>query len=231
MIAALFYLQYHSTRNRLVTRFKRLKQPKYLIGAIAGGLYFYFYFYRYLFALGKWPAVDAVISRFRRNIWRSSNRWRRAGLFRHRAAGVADSARTRRAHVYRSRGGVSFSRARQPPHADSFQTHPVPVADFIQRPVFHVVFPALWRQCLDSRRRLVADSLHPKPPFLGASFARTLLLDHGISNRLRRLLAFALVIGLWPAVVWYWAKNTLPAEDLTPQRDFDSIAELCAATC
>ena len=49
MIAALFYLQYHSTRNRLVTRFKRLQQPKYLIGAIAGGLYFYFYFIRYLF--------------------------------------------------------------------------------------------------------------------------------------------------------------------------------------
>src|SRR5580692_274269 len=49
MIAALFYLQYHSARNRLVTRIKRLQQPKYLIGAIAGGLYFYFYFFRYLF--------------------------------------------------------------------------------------------------------------------------------------------------------------------------------------
>jgi ABC-2 type transport system permease protein len=49
MIAALFYLQYHSARNRLVARFKRLKQPKYLFGAIAGGIYFYFYFFRYLF--------------------------------------------------------------------------------------------------------------------------------------------------------------------------------------
>ena len=49
MIPALFYLQYHSTRNRLVTRFKRLKQPKYLFGAIVGGLYVYFYFFHYLF--------------------------------------------------------------------------------------------------------------------------------------------------------------------------------------
>ena len=49
MIAALLYLQYHTIRNRLVTRFKRLKQPKYLFGAIVGGLYFYFYFFRYLF--------------------------------------------------------------------------------------------------------------------------------------------------------------------------------------
>ena len=37
MIAALLYLQYHTVRNRLVTRFKRLKQPKYLVGAIVGG--------------------------------------------------------------------------------------------------------------------------------------------------------------------------------------------------
>jgi ABC-type multidrug transport system ATPase subunit len=51
MIAALIYLQYHSVRNRLVSRFKRLKQPKYLIGAIVGGLYFYFYFFRYLFPM------------------------------------------------------------------------------------------------------------------------------------------------------------------------------------
>ena len=36
MISALFYLQYHSFRNRLVGRFKRLKQPKYLFGALAG---------------------------------------------------------------------------------------------------------------------------------------------------------------------------------------------------
>ena len=49
MISALLYLQYHTFRNRLVSRFKRLKQPKYLIGAIVGGLYFYFYFFRYLF--------------------------------------------------------------------------------------------------------------------------------------------------------------------------------------
>src|ERR1051325_8944729 len=46
MISALLYLQYHSFRNRLITRFKRLRQPKYLAGAIVGGAYFYFYFVR-----------------------------------------------------------------------------------------------------------------------------------------------------------------------------------------
>jgi hypothetical protein len=37
MISALLYLQFHSVKNRLAARLKRLKQPKYLIGAIVGG--------------------------------------------------------------------------------------------------------------------------------------------------------------------------------------------------
>ena len=45
----MLYLQFTSLKNRLVMRFKRLKQPKYLIGAIVGGLYFYFYFFRWMF--------------------------------------------------------------------------------------------------------------------------------------------------------------------------------------
>lgn len=49
MISALLYLQWHSTVNRLVTRVKRLKKPKYLLGFIVGGLYCYFYFFRFLF--------------------------------------------------------------------------------------------------------------------------------------------------------------------------------------
>ena len=45
---------------------------------------------------------------------------------------------------------------------------------------------------------------------LGSSFARTLLLDQGISNRLRRLLVFGLALAVAGAV-WVWAKRTLPA--------------------
>jgi Putative ABC exporter len=64
MISALFYLQFHSVKNRLVMRFKRLKQPKYLIGAVVGGLYFYFYFFRFLFARsarsGHWNPAAPV---------------------------------------------------------------------------------------------------------------------------------------------------------------------------
>src|SRR5208283_2540525 len=63
MFSALLYLQYHTFRNRLVSRFKRLKQPKYLVGAIVGGLYFYFYFFRYLFrGFGGRPGMNLAVS-------------------------------------------------------------------------------------------------------------------------------------------------------------------------
>eukprot|EP01035_Chromulina_nebulosa_P055190 gene55190-75625_t len=46
MIRALLYLRLTSLRNGLVSRLKRLRQPKYFFGAIAGFAYFYFIFFR-----------------------------------------------------------------------------------------------------------------------------------------------------------------------------------------
>jgi len=51
MISALLYLQFHSIKNRLLTRIKRLKQPKYLVGGIVGLVYFYWYFFRFFFGV------------------------------------------------------------------------------------------------------------------------------------------------------------------------------------
>jgi hypothetical protein len=41
MIQALLYLQLCSLWNRIATRLRRLKQPKYLASALVGGAYFY----------------------------------------------------------------------------------------------------------------------------------------------------------------------------------------------
>ncbi len=46
MIRALLYLRLTSLRNLVVSRIKRLRQPKYLFGALAGAAYFYFIFFR-----------------------------------------------------------------------------------------------------------------------------------------------------------------------------------------
>ena len=59
MIKALFYLQWFSLRNQTIARVKRLKQPKYLLGAVVGGAYFYFYFFRHLFS-GPRPGGQAA---------------------------------------------------------------------------------------------------------------------------------------------------------------------------
>src|ERR1051326_7688572 len=53
MFGALLYLQFHTVKNRILFRLKRLRQPKYLLGAIIGGLYFYFNFFRWGFGIGR----------------------------------------------------------------------------------------------------------------------------------------------------------------------------------
>jgi len=49
MLGALLYLRLTSLRNLLRMRLLRLKQPKYLVGAIVGAAYFWFFFLRRAF--------------------------------------------------------------------------------------------------------------------------------------------------------------------------------------
>jgi hypothetical protein len=46
---ALLFVLGCSLKNAVLVRFKRLRQPKYLVGALLGAAYFYFYFYRFLY--------------------------------------------------------------------------------------------------------------------------------------------------------------------------------------
>ena len=50
MLSALLYLRFTSLKNWLRLRLLRLKQPKYLVGAIVGAAYFWFFFFRRSFA-------------------------------------------------------------------------------------------------------------------------------------------------------------------------------------
>ena len=211
MIAALFYLQYQSARNRLVTRFKRLKQPKYFFGAIVGGLYFYFYFFRYLFHSG-----------YARN-----GRSAAAAMIPPEYLPLAESLAALVLLIIvllawlmpGDRAALTFT------EAEVAFLFPAPVS---RRTLVHfklirsqlrIFFSALlltlfsqrfggsaWIHGLGWWLVLSTMSLH----FIGASFARTMLMDHGVSNRFRRLLVSTLFIGL-AAFIWLWAKKTLPA--------------------
>lgn len=60
MIGALFYLRLTSLRNLVGSRLRRLKQPKYLVGAIVGAAYFYLMFFRRMSA-GR-PSVHSGVA-------------------------------------------------------------------------------------------------------------------------------------------------------------------------
>jgi ABC-2 type transport system permease protein len=222
MIAALFYLQYHSFRNRLISRFKRLKQPKYLFGAIVGGLYVYFYFFRYLFrgyaSGGRHATTVAIPPEYL--------------LLVESLAALALFVIVLLAWIIpHERAALTFT------EAEVAFLFPAPVTRRnlihfkLVRSQLRILFSALlltlfssrfggnaWIHALGWWLILSTLNLH----FLGASFARTMLLDRGVSNRLRRLLVFALVISL-AAFVWLWAKKTLPAMTSADTANFTSI--------
>ena len=210
MIAALFYLQYQSARNRLVTRFKRLKQPKYLFGAIVGGLYFYFYFFRYLFHSG-----------YARN-GRSA-----AAMIPPEYLPLAESLAALVLLIIvllawlmpGDRAALTFTEAEVAFLFPAPVTRRTLVHFKLIRSQLRIFFSALlltlfsqrfggsaWIHGLGWWLVLSTMSLH----FIGASFARTMLMDHGVSNRLRRLLVFTLFICV-ATFIWLWAKKTLPA--------------------
>jgi hypothetical protein len=221
MIAALFYLQVQSVRNLVVTRFKRLKQPKYLIGAVAGGLYFYFYFFRYLFrGLGGGQAPNGAISSENLPLFESAGAlalfitvllaWlvpgdRAALTFTEAEVAFLFPAPLTRRHL------VHFKLIRSQLRI-LFST--LLLALFSRR-----FGGSMWIHALGWWLILSTMSLH----LLGASFARTLLLDRGISNRWRRLIVFALAAGL-TIMAWLWARRTLPAPTPDDLADFTSIA-------
>ncbi|HWA85292.1 MAG TPA: putative ABC exporter domain-containing protein [Opitutus sp.] len=53
MFGALLYLRLNTLRNQVLSRLRRLRQPKYLVGAIVGAAYFYFVIFR---GTGRHPA-------------------------------------------------------------------------------------------------------------------------------------------------------------------------------
>lgn len=57
MLSALLYLRVTSAKNWFLARVRRLRQPKYLIGALVGCAYFYFFFFR---GIGPPPTPRAL---------------------------------------------------------------------------------------------------------------------------------------------------------------------------
>ncbi|TMP98855.1 MAG: hypothetical protein E6L09_10935 [Verrucomicrobia bacterium] len=221
MIGALVYLQVQSVRNRLRVRIGRLKKPKYLVGALVGAAYFYFFFLRNLFASSRAPAaVNPSSSPETLALTELLG-----ALVLLAMAGVAWIFPRERAALVFTEAEIAF-------------LFPAPVT---RKTLIHfkllrsqaaILFTTLLLTLVTRRTGggsgwiraagwwviLSTLNLHT----LGASFARTRLLEHGISNWRRRIIVLsggALVL----AAVIVWLKHTVRGPEVSDLASLDKI--------
>jgi ABC-2 type transport system permease protein len=222
MISALLYLQYHSIKNRTVMRIKRLKQPKYLVGGIVGGLYFYWYFFRMLFGVPTRGKTVTLLSS-------PGN----LALYESIGALILLTILLLAWIIPHERAALTFT------EAEVAFLFPAPIS---RRGLIHfkllrsqiaILFTTLLLVLVTNRFGgrawihaagwwviLSSLSLH----MLGSSFARTMLLDRGITHWQRRLGILTLVVALVGSVI-VWTRQTLPAFDGSRFEDMQAVQD------
>ena len=202
MIAgALLYSQFHSIKNRLAMRVKRLRKPKYLFGAIVGGLYFYFYLFRILRAKGR-PPISLAHHEIAESIaalalmiiillaWVIPNSRAALAFTEAEVAFLFPAPITRRALIHfkllKSQFAILFSALLMAVIAHGYGKN-------------YIISALGWWALLSM------FNLH----LLGSSFTLTMLMDKGISTRTRRACFLGVVVALI-AVVYFWTRSALP---------------------
>jgi Putative ABC exporter len=219
MVGALLYLQFHTVKNRILFRLKRLRQPKYLFAAIIGGAYFYFYFFRWAFGMrrGTSPLVT------------SDN-----PVFLECAGALVLFTLLLAGWIFpRERAALSFT------EAEVAFLFPAPIS---RRNLIHfkllrsqsaILFGSVilmlltqrlgglaWMRALGWWVVLSFINLH----LTGAAFFRTRLLDSGITTWKRRIGIFVL-LGLAVAGIILWTRKALPAVDFLRLENFRAFQD------
>ena len=209
-MSALRYLLGRSFVNSLVHRFKRLRQPKYLLGAILAGVYFYFYFYQFLYSSGLGSSA-------RRQSLEQEVMWEHLG------SAILFCATLLLSWVLpSSRAAITFT------EAEIAFLFPAPITRrtlivfkllrsqlallFIS--VFFTLITGRWRAGAEGWIRagswliiLNTISMHR----IGASFALSRLHSRGLADWKRRLVFTAAIAGLGVAVWQTWERlPTMP---------------------
>ncbi|HET7623890.1 MAG TPA: putative ABC exporter domain-containing protein [Verrucomicrobiae bacterium] len=223
MFSALIYLQFQTLKNRIASRFLRLKQPKYLFGAIVGAAYFYFYFGRFFLRAPR-GHHDIFAGRISpENIF----------LLESLGAVILLLVILYAWIVPRERAALTFS------ESEIAFLFPAPVS---RRGLIHfkllrsqtaILFTVFFMTLISQRFGgsawihaaswyliLSTLSLH----MLGASFARTMLLERGISNWTRRLVIFGILIAV-AAAVFIWARQAIPKPEFSNAGDFAALQD------
>jgi ABC-2 type transport system permease protein len=221
MIAgAMFYYAFYSWRNRFLFRLNRLRQPKYLFGAIVGGLYFYWYVFHVLLGGRRAGGASLAANPEHRLLIESGAA---AGLMvmllvawispRERAALAFTEAEV--AFLFPaplSRQALIHFKLLKSQTAIFFSALIMALFGRWGNGNFLMRYAAWWML-------LSTLNLH----LLGSSFARTLLMDRGISNWKRRLI-FLGVIALAAVGSGLWIYQKLPQMPaLTEPPDFPGL--------
>jgi hypothetical protein len=221
MTGALLFLIFTSLKNRLAVRIRRLRQPKYLVGAVVGGLYFYFYFFHYLFHPRRFGAQGGF-----------STGSEHLAVLETLGALILCGIVVLAWLVPHERGALTFT------EAEVAFLFPAPVD---RRTLIHykllksqisVLFTTIilsllfrriggapgWVRAVGWWVILSTLNLH----FIGSSFARTMLLEHGISTWKRRLGILAIISAAVIGVV-IWAHKTIP---LPNEQDIANMSDV-----
>jgi len=200
------FLLWQSFLNRTKARLKRLKQPKYLLGALFVFIYLYAYFFRFLFAPGR-PGEHMIGS--------ADSLIRGAGavilFFLVLSAWIFPH---RRSALIFTEAEIAFLfpapvRRRSLIHYKLLKSQLAILATVLLLTLLTgklFTRSDAWMRVLGWWFILSTLNLH----FLGASFVRTRLLDWGISNWTRRIIVLLLLAGLVSAAVVLVDQSSFP---------------------
>ena len=225
MFSALFYLQFESVRNRLWQRLRRLRRPRYLFGAVAGGFYLALMFGRTFLVFGgqSAPAGSGLLPEIGTADWEF-------------IAGLALCVGMLLAWIVpRERAALAFS------EAEIAFLFPAPIRRVtlihykLVRSQVAILFTAIFLTILSrwsggmggALRRAVGwwllfstINLH----LLGSSFIRTILIERGITPWRRRVTALAAAVAVFAVAAWWVSREVRPPAE----KDLLSLSTLLA---
>lgn len=223
MIEAYLYLQLTSIRNAIVQRLRRLRQPKYLFGAIVGGAYLYFFLFRRFgagFGGGRHDFAQPLAS--------STPLLAVASLLLLILAVLTWIIPSERAALQFTEAEVTF-------------LFPAPVTRRmlihfkLLRSQFSILVSAFFMSLIVRRGSFAGGSpvLHAAGWWLilstfnlhvmGASFARERLLNLGVDNTRRRVILLAIASAI-VAISWWWLRTHLALPTARDLEDFHSVS-------
>ena len=225
MIGALVYLQLTSLRNAMRARVQRLRQPKYFLAALVGAAYFYFFFFRHVAARHN-PLQGRPPLPIERVDW--------SGLLEPLGALVLLAAVVVAWILPNSRAALAFTEAEVAFLFPAPVTRRTLVYFKIIKSQLSILISSLILTLISNRWDFLGGSMWMHAVgwwlvfstynlhLIGASFARTRLLDFGVDVRRRRFVVVGAlaIVGLG---TWLWACRKLPAPS---EADLSSVESL-----